>query len=95
MVINTALGSPALRFKKYECSIHSYDKWLKEFGKCKTLENALDLAKDLAINEYDIWLYVLDNNEILLKFVIEENDDMGDYYALIYYYASEVRFVIE
>ena len=73
MVIDTALGSNSLKLKRYDCATHAYDKWLKEFAKCRTLEMALDLAKDLTVDEDYIQFIISNDGEVLLKFVIEES----------------------
>ena len=97
MVIDTALGSNSLKLKRYECGTYAYDKWLKEFAKCRTLEMALDLAKDLAVDEDYIQFIISNDGEVLLKFVIEESEDknIGDSLANIWFYADGVRFLIK
>lgn len=97
MIIDTALGSNSLKLKRYECGTHAYDKWLKEFAKCRTLEMALDLAKDLTVDEDYIQFIISDDGEVLLKFVIEESDDknVGDCLANIWFYADGIRFLIK
>lgn len=81
---STSWGS-SLKFRYVECGDKGYIKNLENnFKSCRTLEDVYDTYKrGYAYGREDMGFIIMDKGEIMIKFLVDD-----DNYANIYYYAN-------